>query len=675
MRLHKMTLRNFKGIANFTLDTQGNNVSVYADNEGGKTTLADAFHWLLFDKDSQNKKDFSIKTLDSHEEVIPAIDHEVETALDIGGKQTVLRKVYAEKWTKKRGSAKQEFTGHETNYFVDGVPVKKSEYTKYIDSIINEDIFKLLTSPTYFNEQLHWQDRRDIIMEVCGDISDKEVIDSYATLNNKQDVLLLTNIINQRSLEDHKKVIAAERSRINKELDKIPTRIDEVVKGMPEQAHIESKESLQGQIVNKKDEVSKLEQQLSALSNGKAITDKQRQIAEIETELINIKNQYREKTEGKADSKRQELRRVQEEALSVTSNISRMESRVKYLLEDQADNEIRRQSLRDKWYEYNSQQFIFEQSDTCPTCGQSLPESQLQAAREKALGEFNRAKSHNLETISKDGFKLKEKSESMETEISALISQIADARKNQTGLDARIEAMKENIANTDTSEPPVTDRVDYIELETQKAALLDDIKKLKDGNTAETDKIKNEIDWQNEALSSLQIALAQIEYAESGKKRIEELKQQERELAEAFEKLEHELYLTEEFTKAKVRLLEEKINSKFKLARFKMFENQINEGIKETCETTYKGVPYNSGLNLGHRIIVGMDIIRTLSEHYGFYPPIFVDNAESVTTLPEMNTQIIRLIKPEITAENKQKYSKLVVEVEGAQANLFKEAI
>ena len=81
----------------------------------------------------------------------------------------------------------------------------------------------------------------------------------------------------------------------------------------------------------------------------------------------------------------------------------------------------------------------------------------------------------------------------------------------------------------------------------------------------------------------------------------------------------------------------------------------INGGVEECCETLYNGVPYSTGLNTGHKIIVGLDIINTLSEHYGFRPPIFVDNAESVTDLPEMQAQVIRLVKPEIRTATDRK--------------------
>jgi hypothetical protein len=113
---------------------------------------------------------------------------------------------------------------------------------------------------------------------------------------------------------------------------------------------------------------------------------------------------------------------------------------------------------------------------------------------------------------------------------------------------------------------------------------------------------------------------------------------EERKLAAEYEDLEQELYLTEEFIRTKVRLLEDKINSKFRMARFKLFEVQVNGALAETAETMYNGVPY-SNLNNGARINVGLDIIRTLAKHYNFYPPIFIDNRESITELIDVSPQ------------------------------------
>jgi len=105
IRLIKLKLKNFKGVKSFELYLDGGNIAIFGDNATGKTTLKDAFLWLLFDKDSQNRTDFDIKTIDPKTgKAINGLNHEVEGTLEIDGKELILRKSYYEKWTRKRGA-------------------------------------------------------------------------------------------------------------------------------------------------------------------------------------------------------------------------------------------------------------------------------------------------------------------------------------------------------------------------------------------------------------------------------------------------------------------------------------------------------------------------------------------------------------------------------------------
>ncbi|MEH6943512.1 ATP-binding protein, partial [Bacillus sp. JJ722] len=256
LRLVRLSLRNFKGVKEFTLDARGYNARVFGDNATGKTTLFDAFVWLLFDKDSQNKKDFSIKTLVAGKEV-HNLEHEVEASFLLDGKEITLRKVFAEKWTKKRGSATSEFSGHTTSYFVNSVPSKKKEYMDEVASIIQEDVFKLLTSPSFFNEQLKKEERRKTLLEICGDISEEEVIASDSALSS------LPTILQGRTIENHRKIISVRRTEINKELEKIPVRIDEITRSLPNVDGLD-KEGLETQITTINNNI---DEKLTTISN------------------------------------------------------------------------------------------------------------------------------------------------------------------------------------------------------------------------------------------------------------------------------------------------------------------------------------------------------------------------------------------------------------------------
>ena len=137
---------------------------------------------------------------------------------------------------------------------------------------------------------------------------------------------------------------------------------------------------------------------------------------------------------------------------------------------------------------------------------------------------------------------------------------------------------------------------------------------------------------------------AALEYAA---KRMDELREQAAVASDELNKLDGILFLCEEFTRYKVKFIEESINRRFSMVRFRLFREQINGGLEDCCDVTVDGVPFGEGLNTGARFNAGIDIINTLSRHYGAQVPLFVDNAESVTPLAQADTQVIRLVVSE----------------------------
>lgn len=640
MKLLELHLTNFKGIRNFSLVVNGSDTKVFGDNATGKTTLFDGFIWLLFDKDSQNQNNFQLKTTTQDGKEIHNLNHEVEGVFSVDGRTLTLKKVFSEKWTQKRGSARQEFTGHTTDYFIDGVPSKKKEYNEKVASIVSEDVFKLLTSPAFFNEQLHWSKRRETLLEVCGNITDKDVVAS------NKDLEMLMDVLNGRSIEDHKKVIAAKRKEINQELERIPIRIDEIKRGLPDIEGL-NKSNLEKRLEDLNQQIEQKQEQINSIRNGAEINTKKKAISDIELEIANIRNEHNQN--GQQDIYRLKTR-IQEEESNISilnSKISTMKQR-KQMNEDYIkDLNNSMDKLRTEWHEVNQQEFQHTDKCECPSCGQSLPEEQVSAVREKALAEFNARKSEKLERITKNGVDAKEKVEKIQTEnekanqeIQNLTSQIEVKKESIQKLHAQVSELVNKV--TDITENP-----SYIAKLKEKEAIENEIEQLRKEVDESVYKVQEEIAGLKSTARDIQVEISNIIQAESSRNRISELEQQEKELAAEFEQLEQELYLTEEFTRTKVNLLEEKINSKFKMARFKLFSEQINGGLTETCETLYNGVPYSGGLNNAAKINVGLDIINTLSEHYGVQAPIFVDNSEAVTKLIDVDSQVISLVVSE----------------------------
>jgi DNA repair exonuclease SbcCD ATPase subunit len=641
MQLLQLTLTNFKGVRYFVLDSQGENVKAFGDNATGKTTLFDAFVWLLFDKDSQNKKDFEIKTLDSNNNPIHGLKHEVEGVFDIDGRKLTLKKVFSEKWTKKRGSATSEFTGHTTDYYIDGVPSKQKEYKERVDEIVNEDVFKLLTSPTFFNEQLNWQKRRETLLQVCGDITDNEVIASDKKLSK------LPAILNGRSIEDHRKVIAAKRKEINQELERIPDRIDEVNRLMPDLTDLDEK-ALKDQIAGLKIRVESEEGELSRIQNGGEISAKEKQLRQIEGELLTIKNQLNADTYDKVHQKREALNQIKAHIDNLNFDIGSLERQSKQIEDSIRSKESLMQRLRSEWSEENDKQFDFGQHQTtCYACGQDLPVEQIEDARSKAEDHFNQEKAQKLERIQSQGKAEKFAVDELKDQKEHLFNEIFGTKEIVESEKIRLDKLQIEIDTLQSSVvKPETD-LKY-QMKSQAAETVkQEIQTLKTSVQESIDKVRGVIRDFKVEIASLENDQSKFSQAASFKKRIEELTEQEKTLAAEYERLEEELYLTEEFIRTKVNLLESKINSKFKYARFKLFTQQINGGLQETCETLYNGVPYGGGLNDAAKINVGLDIINTLSEYYGLSAPIFIDNSESVTKFIDVNSQVISLVVSE----------------------------
>lgn len=644
MKLIQLTLRNFKGVKEFTLNAAGESIRVFGDNATGKTTIFDAFTWLLFDKDSSNRKDFQIKTLDAAGQPVSGLNHEVEAIIQDGHKTVSLGKSYSEKWTKARGSATATFSGHTTDYSVDGVPVKKKDFDSKVAEIAKEDAFKLLTSPSFFNEQVHWQDRRKLLLEVCGDIGDAEVISSDKKLE------ALPKILNGKSLEDHRKIIQSKQAAINKELKEIPARIDEVQRGLPDTSGL-SREVLEVELASLKKQQQAKQQEIIRIQNGGEVAQQQKLLREVESRLLDIQNQFKSENQDRSFEKKSQLQKLQLQIQSIDHSLTDAQNRITHSKNVIAENEKDMELLRQRMLEAHQAEFEYKGATDCPTCGQELPADKVAEAKEKAEADFNRSKSKTLEHYRAEGLGFKEANEKFESTIKALQEQIEKltvekeaASKQVASLQADIDGM----VHADT--PDITARADYQKATQEKEAILQQIASLE---TQQQGVIKN---LQVEANVIVQDVLARernlvkLDQSESGRQRVKELTAQEEKLGAEYERLQGELFLTEEFIRTKVNLLEERINSKFKMARFKLFEQQINGGVNECCETMYQGVPYSGGLNNAARINVGLDIINTLSEHFGFRAPIFVDNAEAVTQLIETSAQVISLV---VSAEDK----------------------
>lgn len=635
MKLLRLTYKNFKAQSQ-NIDMEGADVDVFGANGIGKTTTFDAFLWLLFGKDSKGAElSEDIKT---RSQVDNGQEHEVEAELLLDdGNSIKLKRTFREMWTKKRGSATESFSGHTTDFFIDDVPKKKREYSDEISSIIDESRFKLLTDPLYFKNQLSWQDRRKILIEVCGDISDEEVVDSNPQLAD------LPVMLAGKSIEDYRKILQATRTKTNDELKKIPVRIDEAQRNLPDIDGI-VEGAIMVEVGSFKKQQSDLNRQIIKIQEGGAAAAKQQKMAELNAKQIEIKTRYDQDVNKAVMAQQRKISELENKRSRSESSVEVLQKRIDSLQKAIEAEGTAIQKVRDDWYAESSKEFQDDITDICPTCGQTLPAEKVEAARQKALEAFNLAKSDALTAINAQGKAAKARLEEHGAELERLQDSIMTEQEKIKAIGTEIESAKADQGEL----ADYTTDTEYLRIEAAKTNLADEIKALALGNDDEVHKLQAQIKAIDLDVESRQEKLAALNTNRAGKARIAELKAQQKKLVVEFESLEHALYLTELFIKTKVRMLDEKINSKFEIAQFRLFSDQVNGGLTECCDVLYDGVARMSN---SQEIKVGLDIIRTLSKHYGISTPIFVDNCESITELPPMDGQVIRLI---VSAEDKK---------------------
>ena len=255
---------------------------------------------------------------------------------------------------------------------------------------------------------------------------------------------------------------------------------------------------------------------------------------------------------------------------------------------------------RTRWISVNQETFT---GGNCPTCGQSLPAHQLRAATDA----FESRKQSRLREIERTAATQKEAKEQAVSRANQLTAEIRQAEERAATLRNALSVAGPGADNSDK---------------------------------------KNRLAELRREISAKWETVGKRAALDRARQRIGELQQDARNAAECLESIEDMQYLVDEFTRYKTRFVEDSINGQFRAARFRLFREQANGGIEERCDVVFDGVPY-VGLNNGAKINVGIDIINTLSRHYGVAVPLFVDNAESVTNLEYAATQVIRLVVSE----------------------------
>lgn len=640
-KIKSLHLENFKGVKSAAYQFDGKNVSVMGANATGKTTIADSLWWLLFNKDSQGNEKFSIRPLDKDGKQIDNVEICVSAVLDVDGKEMELKKVQKQNWVVKRGTQERKLQGNDNEYSVDGYPLDATPYKEKISPIVSEDLFKILTSPTYF-PSMKWQEQREILMRFVTDISDVELAGQ-----DKRFADLISELEKAPSTDDIKKKYQKALNEWKKKQAELPVRIDEAEKQKVDIDISELellKNALNEQIAEnkaKQEDISKEFETQQKASDG--ILELKLELGGMQTKANIALERKRAEIRGEINTIDNQLKELARKSYSLMQDVKSAES-------ENERNTVLLNAIRDNWKAANERVFD-ENSLVCSYCGQEYPEER----KDQIRGDFESNRQEELSELTKRGTELKERIDKSKKDIERWNKEIKEIEEQENEKQKSIEDLEKKMNEL----PDTTDISNLPEAKEIQRQIAEKEAAMNKGNSAEEirQQLKDELNDLQSQLNDVEKQLALAQKNSEIDDRIAELQKEQREVAQKVADQEKMLYLLEEFIRYKMDSVSETINSQFEMVNFILFRNQINGGLAETCECEYGGVPYAS-LNSAAKIQCGLDIIRTLQKFHDVYCPVFVDNRESCTEIPKMDCQVISLyVEPT--------YRELKIEMEG----------
>lgn len=640
IKIKTLTLSNFRGIEKFRLENLGKTTNIHGRNGAGKTTLYDAFTWLLFGKDHEGRTDHELKPRSIVGEQAKRTQVSVACDLVIDGKDVKLERVYREKWRKPRGESEEVFDGNTTDYRINDVEVSMTDYNAKVKSLCEENVFKSVTNPHYFTS-LDKAEQRKILFALIPDVTDEQIA------SKRDDFKKLINDITGVSFEAFKKEISAKKKPLIVALKSIPIEIETTKNNMPVS---ENWEELEKELTEKKQQIKDIEAQLADVatlskSHNDKILEIQAKINQLDADNRNLERLEKEMKDEDVERKSNEVRKLTLSIGDEERDYKTKKVRLNSLNSDKEFYAKKLADLRESWKAISSEQVVIDDSQfVCPTCKRLFEESDVEAKKEEVISNFNKQKAERLAKNKEQGIKISQQLKDIEEEVSRLnLPNEPDTSEKQSKINTlknEIEEIKNkpssfmnspvflaNIQKMDEYRVQINDLrnsfgINNVELLTRKSELRDS-----------ADLLKKRL-YNKDIINDLQEQVISLE---------ERKKATNYELAE----LERKEFLLKEFEYAKNGEYEQRINMLFEKVQFRLFKQQVDGTIIPDCEAMMNGTMYST-LSNAEKIYAGLDIIRTISSSNDIIAPIFIDNRESTTKIPEMDAQIINLfVNPE----------------------------
>lgn len=625
--LKKVVLENFMCYAHAEFDFYAI-TKITAKNGKGKSTIATAYLWCLFNCDYE-LKDNPVVRREVDGKSVDNMDTSVELTLDVDGKEVAMKKVQKRTYSKDGSSYKDD-----NKYFINDVPKTLKDFNAYLD--VDMNVFKMCSNVNAFLNQKP-AEMREYLFGLVGDVTDLDIASQKAELSE------LVPLLNKYTVEELSAMNKATKTKITKDLPILDGQIKE------KERDIQLKQAI---------EVSDLELQKNSLKVQIADcvakqTDNGKLMAEYDkasSDILNLKFELSDMSR-KANEENVKARRKLESQISnlnyviddAKKSIDNAEKVVEFDKDKIAEYQKVLEDSRAKW-KAEKERVFDENSLICPYCKQEYSEDK----KEELRADFKAHKEAELNRITDKGNTAKK----MLDEVKGLL---VEAEQELTDRKQKLEKHLVDLADLEKqlSELPqeidVTATEEYKALEQQIAEKEQAMYKANDISA-----VKAELKVQETALRQ-RLAECESQIAKSDtaadEQRLEELRAEQRTQEQNKTNAEKILDLLDELDKAKNETLSDSINSHFSLVKWKLFELNKSGGYKSVCIPTVNGKSILTTMsNKGNRILGRVDICNSIQKISGMSAPIVLDDSESLSTdnqkkVAEMvDSQLIMLI-------------------------------
>ncbi|MFW5481643.1 MAG: AAA family ATPase [Prevotella sp.] len=654
----KLTIKNFKGVKDITIEFNGTITEILGANHTGKTTTSDAIHWVLFGKNSDGATVFGIDPKDENNNIIHHLENSVELVMTADDRELTLMKVRRENWIKPKSHDEEVLDSHSTDCYIDGDKYTIKDYTAKIAELIPEAMFRAITNPAYF-PSLKADDQRLLLVKMVGERSLEEVAGESEESEKFSELL---KKMGGQDLKEYRQHLSYRMKELKKDIDAIPVRIEENNDALQKLDTKANFDFIRKRIEEIEKGIAQYDEQLKDATAKLNIDfdermDQRKKVLEARTRKQEAASTVEAKNRQAKMDHDNEVAESQRSLNSIKREMEDTDSDIKDYTRRLEKLEKKMSEFREDWQRVESEEFTWEETEdkvTCPTCGQRLPEERITEIRKNAEQQFERKHMAEQDELDNRAAELKKS----KADITALLNSARDKKKQ---LEQQLTTAEEYANGAKMTEPTVLNVEDdeawqkaSREEQEEQAKLDQMLERLSAANQSAEDESKRIEESKQQLMKtrdSLRDELAKEGQIERLKKRIKELGDKLVNLNQQLTNLEQEDACAESLEHATIEDLETRVNKLFKMVRFQMFATMLNGTTKPTCVLTMHGVPYQD-LSNSEKINAGIDLINAMSKFNNTYAPIVVDNAESINeVLPSDSQQILLVVSrdPQLT--------------------------